>query len=289
MADTYKLTTLKLFSQTTDENGSKSTTYLYPNIVWENLPVSVRKRITDLESNKLTSTDGTLDVSKLTGFASEITENGTLPTTTGVIYNFVTSQVTTAIADLKNADIKVVDTLPTASADTVGSIYLVAHTITSEDETSTTTAAHNGTNVESSATDYYDEYVTITSTESSEEGGTSTSYSWEKIGNTDIDLSDYYTKTEVDDKISEATSDVATSTNVEALETRIKVLEGYINALTGASISTATVQSNVKVVAEAINDDSLANTSAVTHDDTTDIESTVTTTLGTDSHVTSSD
>ena len=64
---------------------------------------------------------------------------------------------------------KVVTSLPTASADTLGSIYLVAHS--------------HGTN------DVYDEYLTI-------KGGTSTAptYSWEKIGNTDIDLSNYAQK-----------------------------------------------------------------------------------------------
>lgn len=64
---------------------------------------------------------------------------------------------------------KVVSTLPTASADTIGIVYLVPHS--------------HGTN------DVYDEYLTI-------KGGTATSptYSWEKIGNTDIDLSNYAQK-----------------------------------------------------------------------------------------------
>jgi hypothetical protein len=58
--------------------------------------------------------------------------------------------------------------LPTASVSTVGKIYLVPDT-------------HSDSN------DIYDEYITV-------ESGTST-YIWEKIGNTDIDLSDYSTKT----------------------------------------------------------------------------------------------
>ena len=62
--------------------------------------------------------------------------------------------------------IEVVNELPTASRDTVGKIYFIAHT--------------------HSEKDIYDEYLTII-------GGTeeAPTYSWEKIGNTDIDLSGY--------------------------------------------------------------------------------------------------
>lgn len=62
--------------------------------------------------------------------------------------------------------IEVVSELPTASRDTVGKIYFIAHT--------------------HSEKDIYDEYLTVI-------GGTkeTPTYSWEKIGNTDIDLSGY--------------------------------------------------------------------------------------------------
>ena len=62
--------------------------------------------------------------------------------------------------------IEVVSELPTASRNTVGKIYFIAHT--------------------HSEKDIYDEYLTII-------GGTeeTPTYSWEKIGNTDIDLSGY--------------------------------------------------------------------------------------------------
>lgn len=60
--------------------------------------------------------------------------------------------------------ITVVDTLPSASASTMGAIYLV------KDST------HTGAN------DVYDEYVTVSVNDA---------YSWEKLGNTDIDLSKY--------------------------------------------------------------------------------------------------
>jgi hypothetical protein len=61
------------------------------------------------------------------------------------------------------------DSLPDASAGTKGKIYLVSDT------------THNP-----STNDVYDEYVTVV-------GGTTSNptYSWEKIGNTDVNLSDY--------------------------------------------------------------------------------------------------
>lgn len=81
--------------------------------------------------------------------------------------NYVTSggvktYVDNAIAAVKQFQYEVVDKLPTASKDTMGKIYLVSD-------------VH-------SSTDNYDEFITL------EKDGT---YSWEKIGNTDIDLSGY--------------------------------------------------------------------------------------------------
>lgn len=74
----------------------------------------------------------------------------------------------TAIEGLVSGGVEIVvaSTLPTASKDTVGKIYLVPHQHTTGDS--------------------YDEYLTII-------GGTESAptYSWEKIGNTDIDLSGY--------------------------------------------------------------------------------------------------
>lgn len=77
----------------------------------------------------------------------------------------VKSYVDSAVGAVKQFQYEVVAKLPTASADTMGKIYLVAHTHGSQDG--------------------YDEYITI---ESSSETKT---YSWEKIGNTDIDLFGY--------------------------------------------------------------------------------------------------
>lgn len=85
--------------------------------------------------------------------------------------NYVTSggvktYVDNAIAAVKQFQYEVVSKLPTASANTMGKIYLVSD-------------VHN-------SADNYDEFITI------EKDG---AYSWEKIGNTDIDLSGYVKKT----------------------------------------------------------------------------------------------
>lgn len=88
--------------------------------------------------------------------------------------NYVTSggvktYVDNAIAAVKQFQYEVVDALPTASASTMGKIYLVSD-------------VHHSTG---NYADSYDEFITI------EKDG---AYSWEKIGNTDIDLSGYVKK-----------------------------------------------------------------------------------------------
>ncbi len=96
-------------------------------------------------------------------FIDSITNNkdSLVAPTTKAIKQYVDDLVSAGV------DIEVVNELPTASKDTKGKFYFVAHT-------------HEGDK------DIYDEYVTVV-------GGTSEepTYSWEKIGNTDIDLSAY--------------------------------------------------------------------------------------------------
>ena len=81
----------------------------------------------------------------------------------------VKSYVDGAISGVKQFKYEVVTELPTAAASTMGKIYLVAHT-------------HNPSD---SQPDSYDEFITL-------ESGTGTkTYKWERIGNTDINLSEY--------------------------------------------------------------------------------------------------
>lgn len=89
------------------------------------------------------------------------TANSTNYVTSGGVKSYVDS----AINGVTQFKYEVVSDLPTASASTMGKIYLKAHS--------------HGTG------DGYDEYITL------ESGSTTKTYSWEKIGNTDIDLSNY--------------------------------------------------------------------------------------------------
>lgn len=87
--------------------------------------------------------------------------------------------VDSAVGAVHQFQYEVVDTLPEASAATMGKIYLVAH-------------SHNPSD---GKPDSYDEFITV------ESGAATKTYTWERIGNTDIDLTNYATKKYVDDSI----------------------------------------------------------------------------------------
>ena len=97
------------------------------------------------------------------------------------------TEIDALIAAIKQFQYVSVTTLPTASASTVGKIYLVP---ASDPQTQ---------NIK-------DEYITLTTVEK----GT-TFYNWEKIGSTSIDLSNYYTKTQTDAAINTALASYVTS------------------------------------------------------------------------------
>lgn len=110
---------------------------------------------------------------------------------------FTKTEVNALIAAIQQFQYVSVTTLPTASADTMNKIYLVPST-------------NPGTqNVK-------DEYITIAVTDQ----GTTT-YSWEVIGSTDIDLANYYTKQQTDGAITHALNtalaDYTTTANLTTL------------------------------------------------------------------------
>lgn len=111
--------------------------------------------------NSLTKSDVGLGSVVNAGQDSTPTANSNNYITSGGVKNYVD----TAISGVSQFKYEVVASLPTASANTMGKIYLVAHSHSSNDG--------------------YDEYITL------ESGTTKKTYSWEKIGNTDIDLSNY--------------------------------------------------------------------------------------------------
>lgn len=95
-----------------------------------------------------------------TGTPTAPTPSSTAGNTTIVNKGYVTDAITTAISGVTQFDYAVTSTLPTTGVK--GTIYLVGHT--------------HGTQ------DIYDEYIYANN-------------AWEKIGNTDINLDDYATKT----------------------------------------------------------------------------------------------
>ena len=115
------------------------------------------------------------------------------------------------IASMTGIDIVAVDVLPTASADTLRKIYLVP-------------------SADPQTMNAKDEYITLDKGE-----GADPRYVWEKIGTTDIDLSNYYTKSEVDAKLDASVSaiwtEIATLAKKSAVDASIGVLDASVSAL----------------------------------------------------------
>ena len=149
-------------------------------------------------------TQGSVNPVKSGGVYEAIKDFITASTTNLVNYylkadTYTKDEVLALIAAIKQFRYEVVDQLPQASADTMGIFYFVPSEEPGQD------------NVK-------DEYITLSRTE-----GSTTTYYWEKIGTTEIDLSnyptfaqmtaainaaleDYYTKTEVAEVIAQAIS-----------------------------------------------------------------------------------
>ena len=146
---------------------------------------SVAVKMNGAEKGKVTSS-GTIDLgtvltdaSKFATSAQGTKADNAMPKAGGAFTGAVTVQaptenmspatkqyVDTAINAVKQFEYQVVTELPTAAQATMGKIYLIAH-------------SHNPSD---GKPDSYDEFITVQS------GST---YKWERIGNTDIDLSGY--------------------------------------------------------------------------------------------------
>lgn len=121
-----------------------------------------------LIKDHLADTDNPHKVTKAQIGLGDVVNGGLDTTPTASSNNYVTSggvkaYVDSAIGSVSGFSYVIVDALPSASSSTMNRIYLVAD-------------KHSDTG------DNYDEYITL------ENDG---AYSWEKIGNTDIDLSGY--------------------------------------------------------------------------------------------------
>ena len=102
-------------------------------------------------------------------------------------------EVNQIVDNVRQFQYMVVTTLPTASADTVGYIYLVP----SENP---------------KTKNLKEEYITIT-----EQSGGSTTYSWEHIGSTNIDLSGYSTTEQMNAAIANALANYYTKAQVDTM------------------------------------------------------------------------
>ena len=123
---------------------------------------------------------------------------------------YTQAEIQQLIAAIKQFRYQSVAELPTASADTMGIIYLVP---------STNPQTQN----------VKDEFITISATDQ----GTTT-YSWEQIGSTTIDLSGYYTSQQTDAAINTALASYSTTTQMTtAINTAVS---GKQNAITDGAI-----------------------------------------------------
>ena len=110
------------------------------------------------------------------------------------------SQIDQMLAAISQFRYETVSTLPTASAQTMCKIYLVP---------ATSTKTRN----------VKDEFITIETTETVDNEEVTT-YAWEQIGSTTVDLSNYYTKTQTDSEITSALNTaLAYYTTTSALNT----------------------------------------------------------------------
>lgn len=131
------------------------------------------------------------------------------------------TEVNAIVDGIKQFRYQVADTLPEASAETVGIIYLVP---------SSTPKTHNTK----------DEYITIL------EGAT---YKWEHIGDTNIDLSGYSTTEQMNAAIAAALASYYTKTQTDALIATINtaIADRYTKAETNALITGANTHAEEKV------------------------------------------
>lgn len=140
----------------------------------------------------------------------------------------VNNMITDAVGKITSFEYRVVATLPATSEGKKGTIYLVAHS--------------GSTNQNS-----YDEYIFLPA-----EGSTAARY--EKIGTTDIDLTPYAKKTEIPKKVSQLTndSDFETKTNVGSrITTAINNLDKTDTAETGKYVSAVSQKDGVITVTRA--------------------------------------
>ena len=183
-----------------------------------------------------------------TYYLSSISQDGGRVSATAINYNYafnealknaagrnevvskdtVNGLINSAVGKITSFEYKIVDSLPSTTEGKKGTIYLVAHS--------------GSTNQNS-----YDEYIFLPA-----EGSTAARY--EKIGTTDIDLTPYAKKTEIPKKVSQLTndSDFETKTNVGSrITTAINNLDKTDTAEAGKYVSAVSQKDGVITVTRA--------------------------------------
>ena len=135
-------------------------------------------------------------------------------------------EVDNLIAAIKQFNILAVPVLPEPSADTMGTLYLVP----AEDQ--------------SEPTNVKDEYITLSKTE----GGTTT-YSWEKIGTTEIDLSNYPTFDEMNAAIATALADYYTKSEIDSITAALEGLLAVVSIAADKSVILTNTLSQIVLTA----------------------------------------
>lgn len=189
----------------------------------------------------VSETDGKINVTrsaitKATLGLGSVVNAGQDTTVTSGSSNYITSgavksYVDSAVGAVSQFKYEVVSTLPTASSSTMGKIYLVKD--------------------KHSDTDVYDEYITL---------NTDSEYSWEKLGNTDIDLSGYQTK---------LTTTQLNAVNSGITASKVSIYDGYASTIASKQGQLSTTQ------LEAVNSgitssdvETIQNAVAVSYDET---------------------
>lgn len=174
--------------------------------------------------------DNGLVKAKKTQFATMFTVNLEAAQSQGDVVTLaqLSQSINNAVGKITSFEYKIVDSLPATSEGKKGTIYLIAHS--------------GSTNQNS-----YDEYIFLPA-----EGSTAARY--EKIGTTDIDLTPYAKKTDIPKKVSQLTNDssFATTSGVSSsISTAVNALTKSDTAETGKYVSAVSQKNGVITVTRA--------------------------------------
>lgn len=167
---------------------------------------------------------------KVKNIISTLQTDGTIPTS-----DSVASQIATALERITELEFTVVDALP--ATPTKGTIYLVPKGTYDTNSVTVNQTDSSGNTVTDVVQDSYDEYIWVS--ESTTDGVTT--YNYEKIGSTDVDLSQYAKTTDIPKKVSELENDKGYLTNTSlSVPTKTSELTNDSGYITNASIPTKT-------------------------------------------------